>query len=94
MLPLFSHSKPCWLLLFLIFVDLLYGFRITGATGGVDSTTGSRPLRYEIGQFSSSGAPFDLFILSLIAFQKANQSDPLSYFQISGTEALRVVERS
>ncbi|EXJ78291.1 hypothetical protein A1O3_09452 [Capronia epimyces CBS 606.96] len=86
MASLLGHRKfalSC-ILLSLIFVDRLLAFAVTGATGGVDSTTGARPLRYEIGQYSASGPPFDLLILSLIAFQSANQSDPLSYFQISG----------
>ncbi|KAL2406782.1 Polyphenol oxidase 1 [Exophiala dermatitidis] len=72
------------LLVLLGSLNCLLAFKITGATGGVDSTTGARPLRTEIGQFSTSGAPFDLFVLSLIAFQAVNQSNPLSYFQVSG----------
>ncbi|EXJ88381.1 hypothetical protein A1O1_05311 [Capronia coronata CBS 617.96] len=86
MLFLLGHSLlsiSCLLVLF-VFAECLFGFKVTGATGGVDWNTGARPLRYEIGQFSTSGAAFDLFVQSLIAFQKANQSDPLSYFQISG----------
>lgn len=72
------------ILLLLVFAGCLGAFKVTGALGGVDSVTGARPLRYEIHEFANSGAAFDLVILSLIAFQGTNQSDPRSYFQISG----------
>jgi len=72
-------------LLLLVLVDTLTAFRVTGALGGVNTTTGVRPLRYEIHKFATPGPAFDLLILSLMAFQAANQSNPLSYFQISGT---------
>lgn len=72
-------------LLLLTIVDCLAAFKVTGALGGVNTTSGARPLRYEIHQFATSGPAFDLLVLSLLAFQAANQSNPLSYFQISGT---------
>lgn len=68
----------------LFFSDCLIAFKITGATGGIDPTTGARPLRYEIHDFANSGPSFDLLILALLRFQGTNQSDSLSYFQISG----------
>lgn len=76
-----------FLFIFLLFLSLspgFHGFKITGALGGVNSTTGARPLRYEIHEFANSGPAFDLLVLSMMAFQAANQSEPLSYFQISG----------
>ncbi|KAK6383547.1 hypothetical protein LTS17_002839 [Exophiala oligosperma] len=79
--------KMLFLFLFLLFLSLspgLHGFKVTGALGGVNSTTGARPLRYEIHEFAKSGPAFHLLILSMMAFQAANQSEPLSYFQISG----------
>jgi tyrosinase len=86
MLPFFPPKKLFLLLpvVWLCFVPALTAFQITGATGGVNSTTGARPLRYEIHDFANSGAPFDLLILSLIELQTADQADLLSYFQISG----------
>lgn len=86
MLPSVRLQK-LFLLLSLIWLCLapaLTAFQVTGATGGINSTTGARPLRYEIHDFANSGAPFELFILSLIEFQAADQSELLSYFQISG----------
>lgn len=68
----------------LLFVDALGAIKVTGALGGIDPSTGARPLRYEIHEFVNSGPAFDLFILALSRFQAVNQSDPLSYFQISG----------
>ena len=81
-------------LLLACLVSLLAGkldaFQITGAQGGINAATGERPLRYEINDFASSGAPFDVFILALSAFQAVPQSDPLSYFQISGLFPLSI----
>jgi tyrosinase len=67
----------------------LVGFRaiayaITGVSAGVNNVTGERPFRQEINVFAASGAAWDLYILSLRQLQQANQSDPLSYFQIAG----------
>ncbi|KAK4934531.1 hypothetical protein LTR10_024231 [Elasticomyces elasticus] len=86
MLPPNTSQKPFMLLylLLVILVDTLTAFKVTGALGGVNTTTGARPLRYEIHKFATPGPAFDLLILSLMAFQAANQSNPLSYFQISG----------
>ncbi|KAJ9500525.1 hypothetical protein H2202_003741 [Exophiala xenobiotica] len=73
--------------LLLFFLNGLTAFKVTGVSGGVNLTSGARPLRYEIHDFAISGPPFDLLILSMMAFQAANQSGPLSYFQISGFQS-------
>lgn len=58
---------------------------VTGATGGVNKQTGERPVRQEIVQMQKTGGPaWDLFLLSLQAFQQKNQTEPLSWFQVSG----------
>jgi hypothetical protein len=62
-----------------------HALEVTGARGGVDSSSGARPFRYEISSFSQSGPPWDLFVLSLLELQSVNLSDPLSYFAIAGT---------
>ena len=89
MSPLSGLRKLPILLTFLLlfFLNGLTAFKVTGVSGGVNLTTGARPLRYEIHDFAKSGPPFDLLILSMMAFQAANQSDPLSYFQISGFQS-------
>ncbi|KAH0831456.1 hypothetical protein FOPE_00555 [Fonsecaea pedrosoi] len=71
------------LLLILFLSDRLVAVQITGALGGLNSTTGARPLRYEIHDFANSGPAFDLFILALKELQSVDQSEELSYFQIS-----------
>jgi tyrosinase len=59
-------------------------FAITGVTGGVIAN-GPRPARRDIVEFQrNGGAGWDLYILSLQKMQAANQSDPLSYYQIAG----------
>jgi hypothetical protein len=57
---------------------------ITGISAGVNNITGERPFRRDINELYMSGPAWDLFILSLSAFQQMNQDDPLSYYQISG----------
>jgi hypothetical protein len=71
-------------ILFLLF-DYLTAFQITGAgaLGGL-GPNGERPFRYEINDFAQPGPAFDLFIRALRDFQNADQSEPLSYFQIAG----------
>ncbi|KEF59470.1 uncharacterized protein A1O9_04314 [Exophiala aquamarina CBS 119918] len=73
-----------YLLLFWLSLDVLLAIQVSGPPGGVDPKTGARPFRYEISDFQHSGAAFDLYILAMSDFQGVNQSDPLSYFQISG----------
>lgn len=77
------------MLILLLFSCLLLqrvslAFKITGATGGHNVTTGARPYRLDINDFSQSGPPFDLYIQALNQLQKTDQADPLSYFQIAG----------
>jgi hypothetical protein len=57
---------------------------ITGISAGVNNITGERPFRRDINELYMSGPAWDLFALSLSAFQQMNQDDPLSYYQISG----------
>ena len=90
-MTMFSHFPPkqrfaLLLVVLLSLFDCFTAFQITGALGGVDQSTGQRPLRYEIHGFADSGPAFDLFILALTAFQHIDQSNPFSYFQISGIE--------
>ena len=61
-----------------------YSFAITGLRGGVNTATGERPVRKDISALEHEGPAFDLYILALQHFMRQNQSDPLSYFQISG----------
>jgi len=84
MLTLYQISWAPYLLLFWLSLDILLAIRVRGPPGGVDPNTGARPFRYEISKFQYSGAAFDLYILALSVFEGVNQSDPLSYFQISG----------
>jgi hypothetical protein len=60
-------------------------YAITGISAGVDNVTGERPFRKEINAFATSGAAWDLYVLSLRRLQQTNQTDALSYFQIAGT---------
>ncbi|ETN37390.1 uncharacterized protein HMPREF1541_08381 [Cyphellophora europaea CBS 101466] len=68
----------------LLLSNLAVAFKITGAGGSHNATTGVRPYRLDINDFSQSGPPFDLYIQALSRLQARDQSDPLSYFQIAG----------
>lgn len=57
---------------------------ITGASGGVNISSGQRPARLEIGQFQASGVVWDLYILALAELQQVDIANPLSYYQIAG----------
>ena len=57
---------------------------ITGAKGGVDYSTGQRPMRQEFSNFTKSGPAFDLYILSFKQFVEQNQTDLLSYYLVAG----------
>ena len=57
---------------------------VSGTQGGVDNTTGVRPMRVDINQFKTAGAAWDLYILSLHQFFSTSQSQQLSYYQIAG----------
>ncbi|KAB5566591.1 hypothetical protein GE09DRAFT_740262 [Coniochaeta sp. 2T2.1] len=58
---------------------------VTGVRTGIDHNTGERPRRLNINDFyARGGLQWDLYIQALQAFQDVNETDPLSYFQISG----------
>ncbi|KAK7991803.1 hypothetical protein PG988_000597 [Apiospora saccharicola] len=58
---------------------------VTGLTTGINEVTGERPARININDLQTAGGPaWDLFILGLSELQNKSESDPLSYFQISG----------
>ncbi|KAI9895089.1 MAG: hypothetical protein M1814_000314 [Vezdaea aestivalis] len=59
-------------------------YRVAGVTTSVNTQTGQRPSRQEFGAFASSGAAFDLYIQALQLFQANDQSQLLSYYQVSG----------
>ena len=59
-------------------------FAITGISAGVNTTTGERPFRHDINELYMSGPAWDLYMLSLREFQRVNQDDPLSYYQVAG----------
>ncbi|MCJ1229614.1 hypothetical protein MMC12_006283 [Toensbergia leucococca] len=69
--------------LFLFLVALVDAVEISGVQGGVNTFTGQRPARQDISTFQFSGAPFDLYILSLEQFLAQDQADILSYYQIA-----------
>ena len=66
------------------FVD---SYAITGIAAGVQSS-GQRPFRTEINQFATSGAAFDLYILSLQQMQQTDQSNTISFFQVAGQQLM------
>ena len=74
----------CILCLLLRFSVPIGAIAIEGAQGGVNAATGERPFRQDIATFQTSGAAWDLYILSLSQFTQVEQSNPLSYFQIAG----------
>ena len=58
---------------------------ITGPTGGVNATTGERPMRKEINGFYQAGGPaWDLYIQCLAQIQARPQSQIDSWYQIAG----------
>lgn len=58
---------------------------VTGATGNINKETGQRPFRQDIVKmYKAAGPTWDLFLLSLQAIQAKNQSDQLSWYQVSG----------
>ncbi|KAL8794331.1 MAG: hypothetical protein Q9195_003158 [Heterodermia aff. obscurata] len=60
-----------------------YAFAVTGLQGGVNASTGERPIRQEISTFQYAGAAFDLYILALQQFVQQDQADPFSFYQIA-----------
>jgi hypothetical protein len=77
-------SQAAWLSLLLCVAQFSSAVQVTGATGGINSSTGERPSRQEISTFSQSGAAWNVFILSLFELQRDSESDPMSYFRIAG----------
>lgn len=65
-------------------------YGITGLSGGVNYDTGERPARRDLRDLQSSGAAFDLYIQALAQFQADDQSDMLSYYEVSGMRQLEV----
>jgi tyrosinase len=57
---------------------------VTGISAGVNAATGERPIRHDINELYMSGTTWDLFILALREFQRTDQDDPLSYYQVAG----------
>lgn len=73
--------------------SLALSVAIAGIQGGVDQTTGQRPSRPSLTDFSDSGPAFDLYIQSLQQFQAQGQSAQLSYYQVAG-ETSRFEDRA
>lgn len=71
----------------LIVVETVSALVINGATGGLSTTDGSRPYRYDIDLFYNSGPAWDLYILSLSSIQNLSQSELTSYFSIAGMQS-------
>ncbi|KAK1759632.1 Di-copper centre-containing protein [Echria macrotheca] len=64
-------------------------FPVVGVRTGIDVKTGQRPARQNINDLYARGGPqWDLYILALSAFQDVNETDPLSYYAISGIHGL------
>ena len=60
-------------------------FVVTGATGGVNAKTGSRPFRQDILKMQRSGGPaWDLYLQALRKLQDMDQKDAVSWFQFNG----------
>lgn len=58
---------------------------LTGAQGGVDTDTGSRPARQNIiDMYGKDGPEWDLYIQSLAMLYSTDQRELLSYFSFSG----------
>ena len=77
-------SNLLWLWLQVIIAPVVSSIAVTGTQGGVDASSGSRPFRFEISTFQNSGPPWDLYILALDCFQRSNQTQQLSYYQVAG----------
>ena len=57
---------------------------VTGADSGLNASTAILPIRQNIENMQDTGPIWDLYILALRRFADANETDPLSYYQISG----------
>ena len=73
-----------WAVLALTLVPNSNAFAITGINDGVNPATGERPARLEISTLQHEGPAFHIYILAMQRFMQQDQSDPLSYYQISG----------
>ena len=71
----------------LIVVKTVSALVITGAIGGLNTTDGSRPYRYDIDLFYNSGPAWDLYILSLSSIQNLSQSELTSFFSVAGMQS-------
>ena len=58
-------------------------YPITGVKTGID-TNGAVPNRIEIRDLQSNNVPWNLYLMALNRFQSMDQSDMLSYYQVSG----------
>ena len=57
---------------------------VTGAGPSVNASAEILPIRQNIEDLQNTGPMWDLYLLALRQFADANETDPLSYFQISG----------
>ena len=58
---------------------------VTGADFDLNTSATVLPIRQNIENLQDTGPMWDLYILALRRFADANETDPLSYYQISGT---------
>ncbi|KAM0331684.1 hypothetical protein ACHAQA_003363 [Verticillium albo-atrum] len=66
-------------------VEARTNYPVVGARSGINSLTGETPARRNISALYQEGGPqWDLYVGALTAMQEANETDPLSYFQIAG----------
>ena len=66
------------------------GFAVTGTQGGVDNSTGFRPMRIEINQFTQAGPAWDLYIQALQQFFATSQNGQFSFYQIAGKHTMNM----
>lgn len=57
---------------------------VTGADSGLNASAAIPPIRQNIENLQGTGPMWDLYILALRQFADANETDPLSYYQVSG----------
>ncbi|KAF4818077.1 Tyrosinase [Colletotrichum tropicale] len=58
---------------------------VTGVRSGINAQTGEVPARRDINSLYDEGGPqWDLYVGALTAMQDANETDPVSFFQIAG----------
>lgn len=56
---------------------------ISGASSGIDNSTGARPFRLPITELQQTGAAWDLYIQALQYWQSLDQSNMFSWFEIA-----------